>query len=88
MREQLLKMLGGRNGGQLLTGTGATAGDWDALIVHTDAVIEILLVDGVNVTTTPRNFNTQTLVAGTFIGAGAGKKITSVKLTSGTVMAY
>lgn len=87
MREQLLKLMGGRDGGRLITGTSTITGDWDALVVNTDAVINEILVDGVNVTTT-RGFATNTLVAGMFISAGAGKKITSIDLTSGSVIMY
>lgn len=80
-------LAGSDTGGILITGTDAVTGSWDSIVVQTDCVINEIKVDGVDVTTA-RNFNAKTLLAGTFIGAGAGKKITSVKLTSGTVMAY
>lgn len=87
MREQLLKLMGGRNGGTLITGTDAVTGEWDALVVNEAAVIAEILVDGVNVTTS-RGFASKTLTAGMFLSAGANRKITSIDLTSGSVIMY
>ena len=93
LNQSLDIIIGSSNGGRLITGTSAVTGNWDAVVVNTDCVIEAILVDSVDVTTS-RGYASQTITAGMFIWAGlntgsTGKnKITSIKLTSGSVMAY
>lgn len=77
-----------------MTGTTAVTGEWDALVVNEDAVIEAIKVEDVDVTTA-RGFTSATLTTGMFIGAGFNydsnskkSKITSIKLTSGSVIMY
>ena len=85
---------GNANGGVLITGTTAVTGTWDAVVVNEDCIIEAIKVNDVDVTTA-RGFAAKSITAGMFIGAGfnysAGgvkAQITSIKLTSGSVMAY
>ena len=85
---------GNANGGVLITGTTAVTGTWDAVVVNEDCVIEAIKVNDVDVTSA-RGFAANTITAGMFIGAGfnysAGgvkAQITSIKLTSGSVIAY
>ena len=93
--ESLFKLaLAGDFGGRLITGTTEVTGGWDALVCNTDTVFDELKVDGVDVVTA-RGYAGQTISAGMLIGAGFAQnkqfvkaKITAVKLTSGSVMAY
>jgi hypothetical protein len=84
---------GNSGGGRLITGTTAVTGEWDAIVVNESCVIDAIEINDVDVTTA-RGYNSNTLVAGMFIGAGfnyTGQnkwRITSIKLTSGSVMAY
>ena len=84
---------GNSTGGLLITGTTAVTGSWDGLVVNESCVIDTIKINGVDVTTT-RNYDSNTLVAGMFIGAGfnytgqAKWKIDYIKLTSGSLMAY
>ena len=93
-RSFLQIITGNHGGGILVTGTDAVTGEWDALVVNRDTVIEAIKVDSVDVTSV-RGLTGETLSAGMFIGAGfnynasgAKSKITSIKLTSGSVIMY
>lgn len=93
-RSFLQIITGNHGGGILVTGTTAVTGEWDALVVNEDAVVEAIKVEDVDVTTA-RGFASATLTTGMFIGAGFNydanskkSKITSIKLTSGSVIMY
>lgn len=93
--QSLRYIVGGQTGGQLITGTSTVNGTWYAIVVNADAVIEQLWVNGVNVTSA-RGLTGATLSAGMYLFAGLSSGsgvnvpnvITSIKLTSGSVMAY
>jgi hypothetical protein len=84
---------GNSGGGRLITGTTAVTGEWDAMVINEDAVIEAIKINSVDVTIA-RGFTAATLTAGMFIGAGfnyTGQskwKIDYIKLTSGSVIMY
>ena len=86
-------MLGNDGGGRLITGTTEVTGKWQLLIVNEDAVIEVLKVEGVDVTAA-RGLTSNTLTSGMLLGGGGNvdenqyKEITGVKLTSGSVIVY
>ena len=93
---QSLRMItGNQTGGRLVSGTTAVNGSWFALVVNTDAVIEELWVNGVNVTAA-RGLTDQVLVGGMYLSAGLAtgsgvstpNTITRIKLTSGSVIMY
>lgn len=93
--QSLRFIVGGQTGGQLITGTSTVNGSWYALVVNSDAVIEQLWVNGVNVTSA-RGLTGATLSAGMYLFAGLAtgsgvstpNTITRVKLTSGSVIMY
>ena len=93
-RTYLQIITGNSAGGTLITGTTAVTGTWDAIVVNESCIFTELKVNDVDVTST-RGFDSNTLVAGMFVGAGfnydssgAKSRITSIKLASGSVMAY
>ena len=95
-RNMLNKILGGGSGGILITGTDAVTGSFDSIVVNEDAVFEVITIEGANVVSA-RGLTAKTVTAGMYIGAGrlSGQlyaeeraRITSIKLVSGSVIAY
>lgn len=95
-RNMLNMILGGQTGGILITGTSAVTGNFDSIVVNDDAVFDEVLVEGVDIVA-DRGLTGATVVTGMYLGAGrlAGQqyaelraKITSIKLVSGSVIAY
>ncbi len=94
-RNMLNMILGGGTGGILITGTDAVTGSFDSIVVNEDAVFDEIIIEGVDVVE-DRGLG-KTVVTGMYLGAGrlAGQqyaelraKITSIKLVSGSVIAY
>jgi len=95
-RNMLNMILGGGSGGILITGTTAVTGSFDSIVVNEDAVFDDIIIEGVDVVAA-RGLTGKTVTAGMYIGAGrlSGQqyaelraKITSIKLVSGSVIAY
>ncbi len=95
-RGLLTKIVGGQTGGILISGTDAVTGEFDAIVINEDAVFDELEVDEIDVLEARGLDDGQTLTAGMFLGAGAKQgvsvptlaRFTSIKLTSGSVIAY
>jgi hypothetical protein len=95
-RNMLNMILGGGTGGILITGTDAVTGSFDSIVVNEDAVFDEVIIEDVDVVA-DRGLTGATVTAGMYLGAGrlSGQqyaelraKITSIKLVSGSVMAY
>jgi hypothetical protein len=92
----LNKILGGGTGGVLISGTAAVNGSFDYIVVNQAAVFEVITVEGANVVAA-RGLTGASVTAGMYLSAGRlstqqyaaqNAKITSIKLVSGTVIAY
>jgi hypothetical protein len=95
-RNMLNKILGGGSGGILITGTGAVTGNFDSIVVNEDAVFDEIIIEDADVVA-DRGLTGATVTAGMYIGSGrlSGQqyaderaRITSIKLVSGSVIAY
>jgi hypothetical protein len=95
-RNMLNKILGGGSGGILITGTDAVTGNFDSIVVNEDAVFDEIIIEAVDVVAA-RGLTGATVTAGMYIGSGrlSGQqyaderaRITSIKLVSGSVIAY
>jgi len=95
-RNMLNKILGGGSGGILITGTDAVTGNFDSIVVNEDAVFDEIIIEDADVVA-DRGLTGATVTAGMYIGSGrlSGQqyaderaRITSIKLVSGSVIAY
>lgn len=92
MLNELRTILGDSNGGQLITGTDAVTGNFNAIVINEDTVFDELEIEGDDVMTA-RGLTGKTVTAGMYLGSGfhytpARSSFTKIKLTSGSVMAY
>jgi hypothetical protein len=95
-RGLLTKIVGGQTGGILISGTDAVTGEFDAIVINEDAVFDELEADEIDVLEAHGLDGGQTLTAGMFLGPGAKQgvsvpalaRFTTIKLTSGSVIAY
>ena len=95
-RNMLNMILGGGGGGVLITGTTAVTGSFENIVINEDAVFESIIIEGVDVVAA-RGFTAKPITAGMLIGSGritgqqfaeGRARITSIKLVSGSVIAY
>ena len=94
MLNEIQTILGYSEGGQLITGTTAVTGAFVAIVVNEDAVFDELEIDGEDVMADKGLDGGGTVTAGMYLGSGfhyssgVRSKFTTIKLTSGSVIAY
>jgi hypothetical protein len=81
------EIIAGSGGFQVVTGTGSTTGQYNSVVVVSDAIFASFSINGTNVLSS-KGLSLVTIKAGAFLPAGVDNKITAFQLTSGTVIAY
>jgi len=87
MAQTGIERISGQGGFTMITGTDAVIGQFESLVVNTEAVISALEINGSTVLAA-KGLSGVTLAVGMYLPTDPGFKITKVTLASGSLIAY